>query len=174
MDAKALETIKLVGNQILAIREIIDKQQETINSLKKELLAVRQEQVEVTGNVRMVQIDQKDLVKQVKNLKQMQESMSLMHGDGPLPSQDEIARRFYANYDESPHIRRNGSVNFEARPAQFEQIDRTALKYQAVKPNAREHQMRDERYEALRREYMDLEAKKDFVFGRIPKLLNLD
>ncbi len=69
MDRKAVETIKLLGKQILEIREIISEQTKTIKSLQTEVISLKKKGEDAEGNIKLAIIDQRDINKQIRTLK---------------------------------------------------------------------------------------------------------
>jgi chromosome segregation ATPase len=131
IDSKALETIKILGNQVLEMRELMDKQSRAIKALREEIAVLRKQDKGIEAEINILRIDQKDVLSQMKTLKHSQEQTKYQN-----PKQDDIARRFYPKFDESPL--------FNNEP------------------------------EALLSSLVPKKENRDFVFTRIPKLLNLD
>jgi hypothetical protein len=86
LERKAIETIKLLGKQILEIREIIDQQTKTIKSLQKEVVSLRKKGEETDGNVKLAMIDQKDVSNQLRTLKAAVNSHEYI--DSRMPSRE--------------------------------------------------------------------------------------
>lgn len=168
MDSKLIETVKLLGKQIIEVREIIDQQNQVIEELQSEVISLRKQQSETAGNINMTIIDQKDLAKQFRILKATVTGEQIANSKMYPNNSDEVAKRFYKNYDssslfessiESPKANSTtsswGSFNQNA-PSQPRAI-RAAVASSQV-----ERSMQAEN------------VAKEFIFGRIPKLLNLE
>jgi hypothetical protein len=108
IDPRTLETIKMLGNQVLEMREMIDKQTAAIKSLRQEVAALKGSQAEILGDIRLFQIDQKDIASQVRTIK-----AGRGVADPISANQEDIYRRFYNGYDESKVLRREEPVNRE-------------------------------------------------------------
>ncbi len=219
VDKKAIETIKLLGKQILEIREIIDQQTKTIKSLQHEVLSLKKKGEESDGNIKLAIIDQKDINKQLRTLKaavssheyidsrmpsreaynqaprsmpQVQQALPQrpiqqpvqqpMRAPGPIQTS---AQRAYeaasgapemnSAYEEitaainqarshlglEPHSDLVGTIKRQDRTYATIQQNQAAAKPQA-KPN-------NEVAKSMQAE----NVAKEFIFGRIPKMLNL-
>ncbi len=86
MDKKAVETIKLLGKQILEIREIIEQQTKTIKSLQGEVISLKKKCEDTEGNIKLAIIDQKDINKQIRTLKAAVSSHEYI--DSRMPSRE--------------------------------------------------------------------------------------
>lgn len=78
IDDKAIETIKLLGKQILEIRDHMDEQTKTIDALRKELNSLKQGHDDTNGNLKLITIDQQDVSKQLKSLRSIVNSQQLV------------------------------------------------------------------------------------------------
>lgn len=134
IDSKALETIKILGNQVLEMRDVINKQTRAVKALREEIASLKKQDKGIEAEINILRIDQQDVLSQMKSLKQGHDQARFQG-----PNQDEISRRFYPNYDESP-LFKNAAADL--------------LSAASTKKTSNE--------------------QKDFVFARIPKLLNLD
>ncbi len=86
VDKKAVETIKLLGKQILEIREIIEQQTKTIKSLQTEVISLKKKGEDTEGNIKLAIIDQKDINKQLRTLKAAVSSHEYI--DSRMPSRE--------------------------------------------------------------------------------------
>ena len=185
IDKKAIETLKILGKQLIDMKELVDEQTKIINALQEEILRLKKRQTETKGDIEMVVIDQRDVAKQLRMLKAVvtgemhvnnriqQEQNPQFHQSAPqqvyhpLPTQNSqanhqmpqnpyydsspeaVAKKFYNNYDQSalfnnPNPQSSQSVN-QSQPRQGVDHSRHAES-----------------------------VAKEFIFGRIPKLLNLE
>lgn len=69
MDKKVLETIKLLGAQVLEMRDVIKEQQDSIAELQDEILHLKKSDRDIKGDLKLVTIDQRDLSNQMKKLR---------------------------------------------------------------------------------------------------------
>lgn len=149
-DARTLETVKLLAKQIIEIRELIDEQAQTIKSLRKEVQVLKNKQGETDANLKLSHIDQKDIAKQLRMLKANVSGNQIAEHMNPVArTQEEITKEYYPNYQNSKIVQ-----NAQA----LEMIK------EAMAP-AVEAEISSQRAE---------DVAKQFIFGRMPKLLNLD
>jgi len=157
-NSKTIETIKLLGKQIIEIRGIIEEQEETIKSLRKEVYVLKEKHNESEGNLKLSLIDQKDIAKQLRRLKANVDSSQITfeRTQKPTPVNDshtmnsgiptteaEIKERYFPNYQNSTIIQKSKHLNSLEK--------------------------------AVRKEPRTVdEVAKQFIFGRMPKLLNLE
>ncbi len=201
VNSKAIETIKLLGKQILEIREIIEQQTKTIKSLQGEVVSLKQRCVDTEGNLKLAIIDQHDVSKQLRALK------------SSLANQEYVDSRIAAReaYASVPRQIQQTTIQ---QPI-IEPAPRAAIQQPRVeaKPRARvEESSAGEMNEAYQqitvainqaRTQLGLEphndlvgtiqkqrqakpnnevaksmqaenAAKDFIFGRLPKMLNIN
>ena len=178
---KAIETIKLMGNQIIEIRQVINRQNEAIQTLKSELLKTRGMQQEGSGNIKMLQIDQKDLAEQIRKIRSVLDVMQNSLGEdvymeieeevpvlddiypaNPLDridellmiDEDHIEKRYYPNYEDSKVVANNkkATTTKTTRKKPAKTAAKTTSKAKQTKAASK---------------------KEEFGFDRIPKLLNL-
>jgi RecG-like helicase len=157
-NSKTIETIKLLGKQIIEIRGIIEEQETIIKSLRKEVQVLKDQNSETEGNIKLSLIDQKDIAKQLRMLKakidssqitlertQSSKSMenSLSYNSNIPRTEADIKERYFPNYANSSIIEKSNNLKPLERnlPEQPKSID---------------------------------EVAKQFIFGRMPKLLNLE
>jgi hypothetical protein len=132
INKKAIETIKIIGNQVIEIRELLTQQTEAIQLLKHEFAKVKAEANSTAGDLKMIQIDQRDISSQMKRLKDVagrfedtmyementklelvqasqvdNETMSELSKLDDLLALDErsISRKYYNNYDTSKVVK---------------------------------------------------------------------
>ena len=156
-DARTLETIKLLAKQILEIREIIDEQSGTIKALRKEVQVLKAKQHETDGNFQLSHIDQRDVAKQLRILKanmngnKIAAQMSSSIKEEPVKAATEVrATDYFPNYQSSQVIQNAQTL---------EMIDM-----------AMPHEIAEEEISSRKAE----DVAKQFIFGRMPKLLKLD
>lgn len=86
VEKKAIETIKLLGKQILEIREIMEQQSKTIKTLQSEVISLRKKGEDTEGNVKLTMIDQKDVNNQLRALRAAVSSHEYV--DSRMPSRE--------------------------------------------------------------------------------------
>jgi len=178
IDKKAIETLKILGKQVIEMKELVDEQTKLISALQEELVRLKKRQTESKGDIDLVVIDQRDISKQLRNLKAIvtgemhvnsrmqQDHLQNPHYDS---NPDAIARRFYSNYDQNPHFKNNSNHHeYQGTPPQSA---RTQQQYhQTHSPQATQPQHKSGIDHGKHAE----SVAKEFIFGRIPKLLNLE
>ena len=195
---RALDTIKLIGNQVIEIREILNQQLTSIQRLEKEVLSLKANSKETEQNVKILQLDQRDILRQVQKLKEgteitqmaveknqemlKEEAANALFGekmeiDGPdkLTQLDDLLA-----YDEQeisakfyPNYKRSKVVenSEKARPRKQQKHS------SGIQPISKQEmsQRIDSRVEMLQEEVKSRVKKADKLsFDRIPRLLNLD
>jgi hypothetical protein len=170
IDKKAIETLKILGKQVIEMKELVDEQSKLINALQEEVVRLKKRQTETKGDIDLVVIDQRDISKQLRTLKAIvtgemhvnnrmqQEQASIPHYDS---NPEAIARRFYSNYDQNP-LFKNTSNNEYHHPRQQQVSHQIQQPVQAQHKSGIDHSKHAE------------SVAKEFIFGRIPKLLNLE
>ncbi len=147
LDKRTRETIKVMGEQIVELREIVEKQTETIIKLKDQIIDLKNKNHELEGNQRMTHIDQKDLAHQLRLLKSVVNSEQFVQTKSHAI--EDIERKFINNYEE------NTIMQKAPEPVK--------TPVATVRPEPEEAPTRSPESIA-----------KEFIFGRMPKLLNLD
>ena len=165
IDSKMLETVKLLGKQIIEIREIIDNQNSLLEAMKNEIVSLRKKQNDTSGDVKLAMIDQKDLAKQFRTLKATVTGEQLANNRFSN-TPDDIAKRFYRNYDSSQVFENAEQSNNEAHS--WGAFDRNSNQ------NKSNNQAANLPDNELGRSMQTQNVAKEFIFGRLPKLLNLE
>ena len=162
---RALDTIKLIGNQVIEIREILNKQHEMIQRLEKEVIRMKSVTKDGEQNIKILQLDQRDILRQVRKLKEgntvfenvvdqteeindeaadilFNEEMQI---DGPdklnhvddLLSYDEqeIGSKFYPNYKRSKVVANNEKAPKPQRQNQTQQRPQNQKQVKTNKAN---------------------------------------
>lgn len=165
MDTKLIETVKLLGKQIIEVREIIEQQNQVIEEMQSEIISLKKQQNETAGNINMTIIDQKDLAKQFRILKATVTGEQIANSR-MLTNTDDIAKKFYKNYDQSALFEestiestRNNTASSWGSPS------RAISQPRAIKAAANQ---------GIEKSMQAENIAKEFIFGRIPKLLNLE
>ncbi|MEY3369540.1 MAG: hypothetical protein RLZZ361_210 [Cyanobacteriota bacterium] len=191
IDKKAIETIKIIGKQLIEMKELVHEQSKLIDSLQDEVLKLKKRQTEAKGDIEMVVIDQKDVTKQLRTLKaivtgeihvnnRMQQDQVINTANtnlAQLPrnayqeiSPDAISKRFYNNYDHNPH--------FQTNTNEFNQQTRTLSSHsqqsQELALNQLQRAQSIQHKSGIDHSNHAESVAKEFIFGRIPKLLNLE
>lgn len=196
---RALDTIKLIGNQVIEIREILNQQLIVIQRLEKEVIHLKSTSKENEQNVKILQIDQRDILRQVQKLKEGHQVMNTVVDQSEQVFKEEAADVLFGeqmqidgpdklskvdnllNYDEQeigskfyPNYKRSKVVeNSEKARAQKRQKNQG----QNIKPISKQEMNKriDSRVEMLQEEVKNRVKKADKLsFDRIPRLLNLD
>lgn len=150
-DARTLETVKLLAKQIIEIREIIDEQAATITALRKEVQALKNRQGETDANLKLSHIDQKDIAKQLRMLKANVSGNQIAAHMSPMKTQEEIVKDYYPNYQNSKVMQNSQTLEMINEAMAQDSITEEEISSQKAEDIA-----------------------KQFIFGRMPKLLNLD
>ena len=82
---RALDTIKLIGSQIIEIREILNRQVDTIQMLEQEVKKLKSLGKDNEQNIKILQIDQRDKQHHVA-LQQLQGDIELKKLVFPITS----------------------------------------------------------------------------------------
>lgn len=107
-DDTTLETIKVLGEQVLSLREIIEEQHHVIEDLASTVSNMKVSQKETNQNLNLAYIDQKDLAKQLRilrsNLQANQFGQNKPRSQAaPQQKEDqEIEELFFNNAKQSP------------------------------------------------------------------------
>ena len=186
IDKKAIETLKILGKQVIEMKEFVDEQTKLINLLQEEILRLKKIQTETKGDVQMVVIDQRDVAKQLRMLKavvtgemhvnnriQQEQSPHQQYQQAPQSytqnphydsSAEAVAKRFYNNYDQSNLFKNNPEP--QSRPVQQQVHPQHNHAAQANVPAQHKSGIDHSKHAES--------VAKEFIFGRIPKLLNLE
>lgn len=203
VEKKAIETIKLLGKQILEIREILEQQTKTIKTLQHEVVSLRKRSDETDGNVKLVMIDQKDVNNQLRALKAAVNSheyidsrMPSREAFNPLPRptqqsyqqpvQQPVSRAVQEtraavqaqsqSQSQPPVNNRVGTPASSAEMNSAYQEITTAINQARLQLGLEPHPdllgsvTRSEKVYPTRQAE---DVAKEFIFGRIPKMLNL-
>lgn len=182
MNKKAIETIKLLGQQVLEIKRTIEEQKETINTLKQEVSSLKKKVNETEGNIKLLVIDQKDLTKQVRIIKNSK----------PIPDREIVAKpatedfsqRVISNYEPKQVYREQVVSRAQASPdrdmQEAYQTISSAINNARAKLGLDPHSDLPGTIKGQNRNYSDPHTEsakataKEFVFGRLPRMLDLD
>lgn len=217
IDDKAIETIKLLGKQILEIREHMDEQTKTIDALRKELNFLKKGQDDTNGNLKLITIDQQDVSKQLKSLRSIVNSQQLVDSriaptmsstlergmnintakplssatikQAPLPESKPATktpeRSAGATTWGNAQARMNEASTEEDlnQDKAYQEITRAindARKELGLRPHdnlmgaIRANAKSNNNSKKIAKSKEAEDTAKEFIFGRIPKLLNLD
>ncbi len=94
----AVETIKLLGEHVLELREVIDSQRDELKTLRAEFKNLLEAYKEIDGDFKMFCIDQKDLAKQIKEIKKTTMQVAPAQPKAEAPSYEDIVKRYYPSY----------------------------------------------------------------------------
>lgn len=191
---RALDTIKLIGSQIIEIREILNRQVDTIQMLEQEVKKLRSLGRDNEQNIKILQIDQRDIVKQLRKVResssqmgQVIDSVEMTHEDATdmlfgkkldLGDEGKLSRGHVdqlLSYDEK-EVAERFYPNYKNSKI-IEKHERNQPQSNSVKQkiNKKELSQRvDSRLEMLEKEAMERKKSERFSFDRIPRLLNLD
>jgi Tfp pilus tip-associated adhesin PilY1 len=180
-DDTTLETIKVLGEQILSLREIIEEQHLVIEDLASTVSHLKVSQKETNQNLNLAYIDQKDLAKQLRILRsnlqanQFLQKKERAQTSNPKQEHDhEIEELFFSNAKQSP-VMKNAAANdaikktleelkklekpkqkFLARKAQEEQLRQNSRPAAAIKTESRQATMRPQ---TIRQSTMQAQAR---------------
>jgi hypothetical protein len=191
---RALDTIKLIGSQIIEIREILNRQVDTIQMLEQEVKKLRSLGRDNEQNIKILQIDQRDIVKQLRKVResssqmgQVIDSVEMTHEDATnmlfgkkldLGDEGKLSRGHVdqlLSYDEK-EVAERFYPNYKNSKI-IEKHERNQPQSNSIKQkiNKKELSQRvDSRLEMLEKEAMERKKSERFSFDRIPRLLNLD
>ncbi len=96
----AIETIRLLGEHVIELREIIQSQREEIVRLRSDMDIIRQSQKDFDADFNLLCIDQKDLLKQIRELKKTKIESSPREAI----SYEDIVKRYYPSYASNPEF----------------------------------------------------------------------
>ena len=191
---RALDTIKLIGSQIIEIREILNKQVDTIQMLEQEVKKLKSLGRDNEQNIKILQIDQRDIVKQLRKVRegsrqmeQVVDSVEMTHEDATdmlfgkkldLGDEGKLSHGHVdqlLSYDEKD-VAERFYPNYKNSKI-IEQHERNQPQSNSIKPKINKKEMSqrvDSRLEMLEREALERKKSERFSFDRIPRLLNLD
>lgn len=191
---RALDTIKLIGSQIIEIREILNRQVDTIQILEQEVKKLRSLGRDNEQNIKILQIDQRDIVKQLRKVResssqmgQVIDSVEMTHEDATnmlfgtkldLGDEGKLSRGHVdqlLSYDEK-EVAERFYPNYKNSKI-IEKHERNQPQSNSIKQkiNKKELSQRvDSRLEMLEKEATERKKSERFSFDRIPRLLNLD
>ena len=191
---RALDTIKLIGSQIIEIREILNKQVDTIHMLEQEVKKLKSLGRDNEQNIKILQIDQRDIVKQLRKVSeassqmgQVVNSVEMAHEDATdmlfgnkldLGDEGKLSRGHVdelLSYDEKD-VAERFYPNYKNSKV-VEKHERNQPQANTVKPRINKKEMSqrvDSRLEMLEKEALARKKSERFSFDRIPRLLNLD
>ena len=191
---RALDTIKLIGSQIIEIREILNKQVDTIHMLEQEVKKLKSLGRDNEQNIKILQIDPRDIVKQLRKVSeassqmgQVVNSVEMAHEDATdmlfgnkldLGDEGKLSRGHVdelLSYDEKD-VAERFYPNYKNSKV-VEKHERNQPQANTVKPRINKKEMSqrvDSRLEMLEKEALARKKSERFSFDRIPRLLNLD
>lgn len=128
----AVETIKLLGEHVLELREVIDTQRDEIASLKSEFVKLYESCRELSGDFKLARIDQKDLAKQLKEIKRSALESHQAQPKADLPAYEDIVKRYYPGYAQNPdfsHELRSKAIKQQPKPQMQSKSDETGFNF---------------------------------------------
>lgn len=191
---RALDTIKLIGSQIIEIREILNRQVDTIQMLEQEVKKLKSLGRDNEQNIKILQIDQRDIVKQLRKVRegsrqmeQVVDSVEMTHEDATdmlfgkkldLGDEGKLSRGHVdelLSYDEKD-VAERFYPNYKNSKI-IEKHERNQPQSNSIKQKINKKEMSqrvDSRLEMLEKEARERKKSERFSFDRIPRLLNLD
>jgi hypothetical protein len=191
---RALDTIKLIGSQIIEIREILNRQVDTIQMLEQEVKKLKSLGRDNEQNIKILQIDQRDIVKQLRKVRegsrqmeQVVDSVEMTHEDATdmlfgkkldLGDEGKLSRGHVdelLSYDEKD-VAEKFYPNYKNSQI-VEKHERNQPQSNSIKQKINKKEMSqrvDSRLEMLEKEALERKKSERFSFDRIPRLLNLD
>lgn len=208
MNKKALETIKLVGQQVIEISKAIELKDQTTDMLKSEISSLKKKNAEMEGNLQLLMINQKDLTKQLRILKASMTGQEFARS--AQTREDDFSDRVISNFQpqqvighpakqsqetsprpqSKPQMKPVSSHQAETSFSNDKEMDEayltisTAINHARAKlgldphedlPGTIKNQNPQRNHpEPFVRETPAQKTAKDFVFGRLPRMLDLD
>lgn len=191
---RALDTIKLIGSQIIEIREILNRQVDTIQMLEQEVKKLKSLGRDNEQNIKILQIDQRDIVKQLRKVRegsrqmeQVVDSVEMTHEDATdmlfgkkldLGDEGKLSHGHVdelLSYDEKD-VAERFYPNYKNSKV-IEKHERNQPQSSSIKQKINKKEMSqrvDSRLEMLEKEALERKKSERFSFDRIPRLLNLD
>ena len=191
---RALDTIKLIGSQIIEIREILNRQVDTIQMLEQEVKKLKSLGRDNEQNIKILQIDQRDIVKQLRKVRegsrqmeQVVDSVEMTHEDATdmlfgkkldLGDEGKLSHGHVdelLSYDEKD-VAERFYPNYKNSKI-IEKHERNQPQSSSIKQKINKKEMSqrvDSRLEMLEKEALERKKSERFSFDRIPRLLNLD
>lgn len=191
---RALDTIKLIGSQIIEIREILNRQVDTIQMLEQEVKKLKSLGRDNEQNIKILQIDQRDIVKQLRKVRegsrqmeQVVDSVEMTHEDATdmlfgkkldLGDEGKLSHGHVdqlLSYDEKD-VAERFYPNYKNSKI-IEKHERNQPQSNSIKQKINKKEMSqrvDSRLEMLEKEALERKKSERFSFDRIPRLLNLD
>lgn len=198
MNKKALETIKLLGEQVIEIRKIITQKDEVIQALKSEISALKDSQNDTDANIQLLRIDQKDMNKQLRGVKAVITGQELAQAakQEVADFSQRVVERYEPQKIQVTPVKQEPvqaaaakpSIKHESSEAEMNSAYRTisnAINDARVKLGLNPHEdlpgtiaEQNKIYsqiqeQAKRAEKPVEKVAKEFTFGRIPRLLDL-
>ncbi len=191
---RALDTIKLIGSQIIEIREILNRQVDTIQMLEQEVKKLKSLGRDNEQNIKILQIDQRDIVKQLRKVRegsrqmeQVVDSVEMTHEDATdmlfgkkldLGDEGKLSRGHVdelLSYDEKDVAEKFYPNYKNSQIVEKHERNQPQSNSTRQKINKKEMSQRvDSRLEMLEKEALERKKSERFSFDRIPRLLNLD
>lgn len=191
---RALDTIKLIGSQIIEIREILNRQVDTIQMLEQEVKKLKSLGRDNEQNIKILQIDQRDIVKQLRKVRegsrqmeQVVDSVEMTHEDATdmlfgkkldLGDEGKLSHGHVdqlLSYDEKDVAERFYPNYKNSKIVEKHERNQPQPNSTRQKINKKEMSQRvDSRLEMLEKEALERKKSERFSFDRIPRLLNLD
>lgn len=188
MNKKAIETIRLLGQQVLQFKKMLEEQSGTINTLKQEISTLKKKANATEGDMKLIVIDQKDHTKQLRWLKGAISGQAITKTVSP--EIDDFSERVISRYEpqqvqkETPVIPKPIPVA-QSKQTEEQNMDAAYKTISSAINNARAklgldpHEDLPGTIKQQNKVYSEIhnpiEAKaKEFVFGRLPKMLDLD
>ncbi|MDD9898700.1 MAG: hypothetical protein OXU45_06850 [Candidatus Melainabacteria bacterium] len=202
MNKKALETIKLLGEQVIEIRKIITQKDEVIAELKADISALQDSQNDASAEVKLLRIDQRDMNKQLRGIKAAVTGQELARS--AMPDAEEFSHRVVERYEpqkiEQPMSKPKGPVSQEAMSQANAEMPRVsseadmnkayhtisdAINTARTKLGLPPHEDLPGTIQEQNRIYSEVQNQKkqaaksveqtakEFTFGRMPRMLDL-
>lgn len=193
---RALDTIKLIGSQIIEIREILNRQVDTIQMLEQEVKKLKSLGRDNEQNIKILQIDQRDIVKQLRKVRegsrqmeQVVDSVEMTHEDATdmlfgkkldLGDEGKLSHGHVdqlLSYDEKDVAERFYPNYKNSKIVEKHERNQPQPQPNSIKPKINKKEMSqrvDSRLEMLEKEALERKKSERFSFDRIPRLLNLD
>jgi hypothetical protein len=183
-DDTTVEAIKILGEQVISLREIIEEQHLVIQDLASTVSNLKVAQKETNQNINLAYIDQKDLAKQLRILKSNSQANQFVQKKERVQvaqkqhDDQEIEELFY-HKAKSSTVMKNSAANDAIKKTleELKKLEKPKQRFLARK-NADEQQAPQTRaynptsaQQQTKKRFVNEELAKKMIFGRTSKLI---
>lgn len=159
----AVQTIRLLGSEVLELKATVEEQNKIITSMVKEIKALKSLKEEVNGDLHMIKIDQKDLGNQIKQIKG-----KIGDIEEETPSYEDILDKYYPNHKSHKAFEPEKINPSEAQTFRYE---RKTVTPEAMNQNIEKPQPSKGNLQKASK--AETSETKTFTFEKLPNLLKL-